>query len=280
VKIEMVEKESNISISKQCRMLDLPRSFYYYQPVGLSLEDLEILNKIDELYTEDPTRGYRRLKAMLNKKFNINVGKNKVKKYMNIIGIQAIYPKKKTTITNIEHVKYPYLLRGVEIKRVNQVWSMDITYIRLKKGFVYLTAIIDWHSRYVLSWRLSITMDKQFCLEALEEAIEKYGTPEIFNTDQGSQFTSKEFTEILKKNNIRISMDGKGRALDNIFIERLWRTVKYEDVYIKDYQTVSECKKGLKNFFERYNNKREHQSLDYQYPSEVYFKKEELEKVG
>ncbi len=190
---------------------------------------------------------------------------------MRIMGIAAIYPKKNLSVANQAHKKYSYLLRGVAITHPNQVWSTDITYVRLHKGFVYLTAIIDWYSRYVLSWRISTTLDRSFCIEALQEALAQYGNPEIFNTDQGCQYTSEAFTSILKVNQIKISMDGKGRALDNVFVERLWRTVKQEEVYLKGYGSVADCREGLRAYFERYNNLREHQSLDYNYPAEIYF---------
>jgi putative transposase len=195
---------------------------------------------------------------------------------MKRMGISAIYPKRYLSRPNKQHKIYPYLLRNVSITRVNQVWSTDITYIRLKHGFVYLTAIVDWYSRYVLSWRLSTSLDAGFCIDALREAIAVYGTPEIFNTDQGSQFTSDDFIEVLKNNNIKISMDGKGRALDNVFVERLWRTVKHEDVYLNEYRNVKECKQGLSRFFIRYNTQREHSSLEYFCPEQIYFKKKEL----
>jgi len=187
------------------------------------------------------------------------------------MGIAAIYPKKNLSIANKSHKKYLYLLRGLAITRSHQVWSTDITYIRLKKGFVYLTAVIDWYSRYVLSWRISTTLDRRFCIEALNEALEKHGQPEIFNTDQGCQYTSEEFTGILKSKQIKISMDGKGRTLDNVFVERLWRTVKQEEVYLKGYRNIPECREGLRAYFDLYNTLREHQSLDYNYPAEIYF---------
>lgn len=274
----MIEPKAVMPINKQCDLFDISRGFFYYHPVELSAEDLKIMEKIDELYTENPARGTRRLSKALRKRFCIKVGRMKVRRLMYIMGISAIYPKKNLSISNKNHKKFPYLLRNVEITRPNQVWSTDITYIRLKRGFVYLTAIIDWHSRYVLSWRISTTLDRKFCIDALNEAMAKYGKPEIFNTDQGSQYTSEEFTGILKSADIKISMNGKGRALDNIFIERLWRTVKYEEVYLNSYRNVQECKNGLENFFRRYNNLAEHQSLDYNYPSEIYFGEIELEK--
>ncbi len=266
----MVDPKENISITQQCALLDVGRTTFYYRP-QISPKKLKLLQRIDELYTEDPTRGTRRMSTALKKQFGLNAGRGKVRKLMRIMGIAAIYPVKRLSIANQQHKKYPYLLRGVAITRVNQVWSTDITYVRLKGGFVYLAAIIDWYSRYVLAWRLSTTLDTRFCTEALNEALEKHGTPEIFNTDQGSQFTSADFTGILEAHNIKISMDGKGRALDNVFVERLWRTVKYEDIYLKEYESVRSCKKGLDHYFTRYNTKREHQSLEGNYPAEIYF---------
>lgn len=274
----MIEPETPISIKQQCEMLNISRGYYYYQPVELSDEDLKTMEKIDEFYTEDPTRGTRRLSRALRKRFHIKAGRAKVRRLTEIMGISAIYPKKNLSISNKAHTKYPYLLRNVEITHPNQVWSTDITYIRLKRGFVYLTAIVDWYSRYVLSWRVSTTLDRRFCIEALNEAMAKHGTPEIFNTDQGSQYTSEEFTGILKTAGVKISMNGKGRALDNIIVERLWRTVKYHEVYLNSYENVLDCKERLGNFFDRYNNCREHQSLDYNYPVEIYFKEIALEK--
>ncbi len=262
----MIEPKSPIPICQQCDMLSISRGYYYYHPVALSDMDLKLMEKIDELYTEDPTRGTRRL------------SRAKVRRLMRMMRIEAIYPKKKLSVSNMSHKKYPYLLRNLAITRPNQVWCRDITYIRLKRGFVYLTAIVDWHSRCVLSWRISTTLDRSFCIDALKEALSKYGRPEIFNTDQGSQYTSDEFTGILRNRGIRISMDGKGRALDNIIVERLWRTVKYDEVYLNSYQNVQDCKDRIGRFFDYYNNRREHQSLDYNYPAEIYFKKIELTK--
>lgn len=266
----MINPEEALSISNQCSLLGISRGYFYYKSVELSEYDLDLLRKLDELYTEDPTRGTRRMRGALRKRYKLKVGRDRIRTLMDILGVEAIYPKKNLSVANSAHKKYPYLLRGVSVDRPNQVWSIDITYIRLKRGFVYLVAIIDWHSRYVLSWKLSTTLDRRFCIEALNEAISNYGTPEIFNSDQGSQFTSDDFTKILKDNKIKISMDGKGRALDNIFIERLWRTVKYDDIYLKEYRSVRDCHQGLSEFFDRYNCSREHQSLDYNYPEEVY----------
>ena len=274
----MIKSMADMPIKHQCEMLDITRGYFYYQPVEISNEDLKAMEKMDEIYTENPTSGTRRLSKAFRKRFHIKIGRDKVKRLMGIMGIFAIYPKKNLSFSNNEHKKYSYLLRNLEVTKPNQVWSTDITYIRLKRGFVYLTAIVDWYSRYVLSWRISTTLDRRFCIEAVNEALIKYGSPEIFNTDQGSQFTSKEFTDILKTAGIKISMDGQGRALDNVFIERLWRTVKQEEVYLKSYQNVQECKNGLETFFYRYNNRREHQSLNYNYPSEIYFGETKLGK--
>jgi len=266
----MIDRTEAMALCRQCELLNIGRTSFYYRP-QISPRKLELMNRIDELYTEDPTRGTRRLSKALWKQFSLQAGRGKVRKLMRLLGIGAIYPTKRLSIANVQHKKYPYLLRGMPITRVNQVWSTDITYVRIKGGYVYLTAIIDWYSRFVLAWRISTTMDTRFCVEALNEALEKYGTPEIFNTDQGSQFTSTEFTGTLESHGIKISMDGKGRALDNIFVERLWRTVKQEDIYLKEYATVSECKAGLEQYFLRYNTRREHSSLEYNYPGEVYF---------
>lgn len=267
----MVDKKSDLSLARQCRLLSIGRTSCYYHP-HISKAKLELMRQIDEIYTEDPTRGTRRICAVLKKR-NVNVGRGKVRRIMQMLGLFAIYCKPNLSKPHPDHKKYPYLLRNVKIVRVNQVWSTDITYVRLKNGFVYLTAIIDWYSRYVLAWRLSTTLEPAFCTEALEEALAKYGKPEVFNTDQGSQFTCYDFISVLKKNKIKISMDGRGRALDNVFVERLWRTVKYENIYLKDYGSVLECHDGLKDFFHRYNNRREHQSLGYQFPAQVYFNK-------
>ena len=275
----MVDKTYDMPLCHQCELLNVTRSSLYYQP-QISETKLELMRRIDELYTEDPTRGTRRISNALRKRYSLKAGRGKVRRLMHMMGIGAIYPKKLLSTPNIGHKKYPYLLRGVSITHVNHVWSTDITYVRLKGGYVYLTAIIDWYSRFVLAWRLSTTIDSRFCVEALQEALEKYGTPEIFNTDQGSQFTSTEFTGVLESHGIQISMDGKGRALDNVFVERLWMTVKQEDIYLKEYETVKACKQGLEKYFLRYNTIREHQSLDYNYTEEVYFARVTLNQVA
>lgn len=265
-----------LSITKQCRMLNIPRSTYYYKPVSEKPENEHLMRLIDEEYCRHPFYGYRKMREWLitqGKKVN---GK-RVLRLMQKMGLQAIYQAKKTSKPHPEHKKYPYLLKGIKIDRANHVWSADITYIRLEKGFVYLTVVIDWYSRKVLSWRLSNTIESRFCTEALQEALQNYGKPEIFNTDQGVQFTSPNFIQILKNNEIRISMDGKGRALDNVFVERLWRSVKYEEVYLKEYAGIWDAEKNLKDYFNFYNQKRLHQALDYHTPDQIYF--DSLDKI-
>jgi putative transposase len=240
----------------------------YYDPKE-SERTLDLMRRIDELYTEDPASGARRLCAALRNR-GVKIGRYTVRRLMEKMGLEAIFRKPKQSEPHPGHKVYPYLLHGVKITRVNQVWSTDITYIRLRRGFVYLTAVIDWYSRCVLSWCLSTGIDTTFCVDALEEAVERYGAPDIFNTDQGAQFTSTAFTSVLNKHGVKISMDGKGRVLDNVFVERLWRTVKYEDVYLKEYDGVAECRAGMAAFFERYNSRRPHQSLGYRYPKDVF----------
>ena len=248
--------------------MDLNRSSLYYEPEPIKAEDLELMNAIDELYTKRPCLGSRQMKWRLWDRGYI-VGRKRVRRLMRRMGIAGVVPTKNTSKRNPEHKVYPYLLRGVTINRVNQVWSMDITYIRLGHGFVYLTAIVDWHSRYVVAWRLSNTLSADFCVECLEDALQ-YGKPEVFNTDQGCQFTSEAFIQVLTKAGIAISMDGRGRALDNIFIERLWRTLKYEDIYIKRYETIPEVFVGLKEFFDDYNMTRRHSSLRNKTPWSIF----------
>ena len=226
------------------------------------------MNLIDEIYTKYPFYGSRRMSWEL-KSLGSFVGRKRAGRLMRLMGLEALFPKRNTSKPHPGHPVYPYLLRGLNITRTNQVWSMDITYIRLRQGFVYLAAVIDWKSRYVLSWKISNTLNNDFCVEALKEALE-YGTPEIFNTDQGSQFTSEVFVRVLKDRGIQISMDGRGRALDNIFVERLWRSVKYENVYLKGYETIPDAEAGLREYFDFYNLKRHHQSLNYKTPWLVY----------
>lgn len=267
------QSHTSISVVRQCQLLGISRSSFYYKPRDPKDLDKRAMDKIDEIYTKHPFYGSRKIAFILSKQFGFPVNRKLVQRLMRKMGIQAVYPKPNTSRSNKDHKKYPYLLGNLAITGPNQVWSTDITYIRLEGGFAYLVAVIDWYSRRVLSWRMSNTMDTGFCLEALEEAVSRHGTPMIFNTDQGSQFTSNEFTTALESRGIRISMDSKGRALDNIFIERLWRSVKYENVYLKGYRTIREAKAGLNEYFQFYNNERIHQSLNYQTPDEVHFAK-------
>lgn len=265
-------QETKISIGRQAELLSVSRSSVYYRS-EISERDLKLMNLIDKIFTDDPTYGKRTIAQIISRDHDMPVGKQHIRKLMIAMGINPICPQKKknTTIPNKQHPIYPYLLRNMAISRVDQVWSTDITYIKLKHGFCYLVAIIDWHSRYVISWELSNTLDIDFCLRAQEKAY-ALATPEIFNSDQGSHFTSPKFTALPLSKNVKISMDGKGRCLDNIIIERLWRTVKQQDVYIKHYESITECRAGLTKFFEKYNNYRPHQSLNGQTPAEIYFK--------
>lgn len=266
--IVIQEQNLDISVRRQCELLELNRSSLYYEPTAINAEDLKLMNLIDEIYTKKPCLGSRQMKWRLWDR-GYNVGRKRVRRLMRRMGIAGIVPTKNTSKHNPQHKIYPYLLRDVPINRVNQVWSMDITYIRLGHGFVYLTAIVDWHSRYVVTWRLSNTLNADFCIECLQEALQ-YGKPEIFNTDQGCQFTSEAFIKILTDAGIAISMDGRGRALDNIFIERLWRTLKYEDIYIKRYETIPAVFEGLKEFFDDYNMTRRHSSLKNRTPWSIF----------
>ena len=257
-----------LSIVRQCELLDVARSSYYYEPMPENEEDLRLMRLLDEQYTRTPFYGKRKMVVFLQEQ-GYAVDRKRVRRLMQLMGLETIYPKPHLSLPGEQSVRYSYLLRGVSINRRDQVWSCDITYIRLARGFVYLMAIIDWFSRFVLAWELSTTLDTSFCLEALERALQT-ARPEIFNTDQGVQFTSKDFTGRLLQSDIRISWDGRGRALDNVFVERLWRSVKYEEVYLKDYQTVSEARNGLADYFRFYNHERYHQSLDYKTPFAVY----------
>jgi putative transposase len=266
----MIDKQVKLPITRQCALLELSRSGVYYKPVPVSPEDLKLMRQIDEIHLEWPFYGSRKIRDELWSR-GYDLGRDRVRRLMRLMGIEALYVKPRLSQGHPEHRKYPYLLRGLSITRPNHVWATDITYIPMAKGFCYLVAIIDWASRMVLSWRLSNTLDSSFCVEALREAIDKYGCPEIFNTDQGSQFSSDVFTEVLIENDIAISMDGKGRWMDNVFIERLWKSIKYEDIYLKAYGSMAELKKGLTKYFTFYNQKRWHQSLDKKTPAMVYF---------
>src|SRR5580658_2095159 len=259
-----------LSVGQQCELLGLSRSSYYYEPATESVENLALMALIDKEYTARPFRGSRGMRAWLRREGH-EVNRKRVQRLMRLMGLEAVYPKPRLSIGGAGHKVYPYLLRNVAIERVNQVWSTDITYIPMPNGFMYLTAVMDWHSRYVLSWRLSNTLDVEFCLEALEEALSR-SCPEIFNTDQGVQFTSASYTSRLEAAGARVSMDGRGRCLDNVFVERLWRTVKYEEVYVWRHETVPALQSGLISYFCFYNRERRHQSLKDRTPAEVYGK--------
>ena len=270
-----------LSIQRQCELIDLPRSSYYREgsTEQETSDNLEIMKLIDKEYTAHPFYGTRKMRHVLRRQ-GFKVNRKRVQRLMRKMGIQSIAPKPNTSKAHPQHRVYPYLLRNLDINRSDQVWCTDITYIRLAGGFVYLTAVMDWYSRYVLSWELSVTMDNEFCVSALERALRCHGTPGIFNTDQGAQYTSREFIKVLKDNDIKISMDGKGRAMDNIFIERLWRSVKYEEIYVKEFQSVKQLRKSLKKYFDFYNHERPHQSFDGQTPAEVYYGEKQLRLVG
>jgi putative transposase len=272
----IVKNNASLSIKRQCELISLPRSNYYRTGCGIYKESdksLKLMNFIEDEYTRHPFYGTRKMRDYLRRQ-GYNVNRKRVQRLMRVVGIQSVAPKPNTSIPRKEHKTFPYLLRGLNISRPDQVWCSDITYLRLPGGFVYLTAVMDWHSRYVLSWEVSVTMDDDFCVSSLGSAIRNYGTPEIFNTDQGSQYTGEAFTGLLKSNGIKISMDGKGRFMDNIFIERLWRSLKYEEIYLKEYTTVKELSRELKKYFEFYNNERPHQSLGANTPAEVYWGEE------
>ena len=258
----------SLSLRAQCALLDLHRGGIYYEPAEETALNLKLMRRMDELHTKYPFYGSRQLCENL-KKEDFEINRKRIQRLMHVMGMETFYCKPKTTTSEPSHKIYPYLLRGVPITKVGQVWSIDITYIRMREGFLYLTAIIDWFSRFVLSWKLSNAMTVGFCKEALSDAF-KYGAPDIFNSDQGAQFTSNEFTNELIKRQIQISMDGRGRAIDNVFIERLWRTVKYEEVYLKDYLTGRDAYAELKTYFNFYNSKRLHSALDYRTPRDVF----------
>jgi putative transposase len=260
--------DPGVSIARQCELIGLNRSTFYFMPATASEENLHLMRRIDEQYLKTPFYGSRRMTAVLQRSGEV-VNRKRIQRLMRLMGLEGLHPRPRTTVVEPGARSYPYLLRDRVLTRVDEVWSSDITYVPMRRGFMYLTAVIDWYSRYVLSWRLSNTLEVRFCLEALEEALGR-GRPEIFNTDQGSQFTSREYTGRPEAAGIAVSRDGRGRALDNVFVERLWRSVKYEDIYIKDYERVSELELGLEAYFQYYDEERPHQSLDYRTPGEVY----------
>ena len=266
----MINRAHELPLVRQAELLLLSRSSLYYNPRPVSLVDLAIMRRIDELHLAHPFAGSRMLRDLLAQR-GVQAGRRHLRTLMRRMAIEAIYRRPNTSKPAPGHRIYPYLLRGLAITRPNQVWAMDITYIPMARGFVYLAAVVDWFSRRVLAWKLSITMDVSFCIEALEEALSNYGKPEIFNTDQGSQFTSEAFTGRLKKEGIQISMDGKGRWCDNVFVERLWRSLKYEEVYLHAYESVSETRTKIGRYIEFYNERRPHSSLKAQTPDQVYF---------
>ena len=266
----MIDRDHSLPLTRQSEILALSRSSLYYEAVPVSDRDIELMRLIDEIHLKHPYMGSRSIRDQLQDKGH-QVGRQHVSTLMKKMGITAMYKKPKTSKPHPDHKVYPYLLRGLEITKANYVWAADITYLPMARGFCYLVAIMDWASRKVLAWRLSNTLDASFCVEALQEALQRYGTPEIFNTDQGSQFTSDDFTGILQKRGISISMDGKGRWMDNVFIERLWWSVKYQDVYLKAYESIAEARKGLTKYFDFYNRSRRHQSLDRRTPDDVYW---------
>lgn len=264
-----IDRESKtIPVKRQAELLGIARSTVYYQPV-VDPYSLELMHLIDDEYTKTPFYGSRRMREALKRK-GYFVNRKRIQRLMRLMGVEAIYPKQSLSKPHPGHKIYPYLLRNKIIREVNQVWGADITYIRMKHGWLYLAAIMDWISRYVLSWELSTTLEVDFCIRALDKAL-SIAAPKIFNSDQGSQFTSVVFLECLEKRNVQISMDGRGRAMDNVFTERLWRSVKYEEVYLHDYATVSEARQGIGNYIDFYNQERPHQSLNYRTPAEVYF---------
>jgi putative transposase len=261
-------EHGTLSVRRQCELLGLNRSSVYYEPAAETAENLALMRRMDEQYTKCPFYGSRRMTAWLEQQGE-EVNRKRVQRLMRVMGLEAIYPKPKLSVAGRGHRIYPYLLRNVRIERVDQVWSTDITYIPMRTGFMYLAAVIDWYSRYVIAWRLSNTLDGWFCLDMLEEALGK-GRPEMFNTDQGVQFTAEAWTSRLVAAGVQVSMDGRGRCLDNVFVERLWRSVKYEDIYLRCYEMVPELHSGLRRYFGFYNEERPHQSLDYRTPALVY----------
>ena len=266
----MIEPSHALPVIRQCTLLDLSRSSVYYTPQPVSASDLALMRRIDELHLNYPFAGARMLRDFLNQE-GVTVGRRHVATLMKKMGIEALYRRPNTSRKHPQSPVFPYLLRNLDITRSNHVWAMDITYIPMQKGFVYLAAVLDWATRRVLSWRLSNTLTTDFCLEAVEEALQRYGTPDIFNTDQGSQFTSTDFVDLIQGRGMQLSMDGKGRWVDNVFVERLWKSVKYEEVYLHAYDSVAQAKQGLERYFRFYNQRRPHSSLDGKTPDSVYF---------
>ena len=275
----MIDRTHELSVSRQCHLLAISRSSYYYPAVPVNQRDVDLMRRIDEIHLQYPFYGSRKIRDELKDR-GVKVGRGHIRTLMGKMGIEALYQKPRLSEPHPGHKIFPYLLRGLEISRANQVWVADICYLPMARGFGYLVAVMDWVSRQVLAWRLSNTLDPWFCTEALEEALRNYGTPEIFNTDQGSQFTSEAFVGILSVRGIRISMDGKGRWMDNVFIERLWRSVKYEEVYLKGYSSIVEARRELGIYFEFYNRKRRHQGLDNRTPDEVYWASRYMHQVA
>jgi len=265
----LVGPDEQTSIRRQCELLGVSRSSVYYVPVEPEAEELELMRWIDEIHLEFPFYGSRTIARELRER-GLRANRKRVQRLMRLMGLESVAPKPNTSKPNEEHPVYPYLLRGLTISRPNQVWAADITYIPLARGSAYLVAIMDWHSRRVLSWRLSNTLDASFCVEALQEALSRFRQPEIFNSDQGSQFTSADFTAVLLEAGVKISMDGKGRCIDNVFVERLWRSLKYEDVYLKAYTNLVEARTGIERYFQFYNTRRSHQALGHQTPAAFY----------
>jgi putative transposase len=275
----MIDRTHDLPLTRQCQILNLARSTAYYEPVPASADDLALMRRIDELHLDYPFAGSRMLRDLLRKEGHL-IGRKRVRTLMKKMGIEALYRKPNTSKRHAAHPVYPYLLHGMTIDRPNQVWATDITYIPMRRGFVYLAAVLDWATRRVLAWRLSNTLTADFCVDAVQEAIHRHGCPDIFNTDQGSQFTGEAFTGLLKAHSIRISMDGKGCWRDNVFVERLWRSVKYEEVYLRAYDSVSEARACLGRYFSFYNARRPHQSLDGQTPDEIYFNNLPQERIA
>ena len=275
----MIDRSDKLPVVRQCELLRLSRSSVYYVPQPVSESDLAFMRRIDELHLNHPFAGARMLRDLLRLE-GIQVGRRHLSTLMKKMGIEALYRRPNTSRKHPQNPIFPYLLRGLDITEANHVWAMDITYIPMRKGFVYLAAVLDWATRRVLSWRLSNSLTTDFCIEAVEEAIQRHGKPEIFNTDQGSQFTSQEFVNLIQGHGIQISMDGKGRWVDNVFVERLWKSVKYEEVYLHAYDSVSQARQGLQSYFKFYNERRPHSSLDGKTPDSVYFNRLSIQKAA